>query len=455
MLSEGILDQPTKPGTTTAPNSPQHSAPGGVAEAVQPIEGTGEAKKPDLLFSVGIPLTILLASLVTAYFFFANRPVAKQNPNRLEAPLEIKTTQLKPQDYPIVIRSYGVVEPRSEATLIPQVSGMIVSVSENFREGGSFQKGEVLIRIDDRDYRNALTVAQAAFTQAEFQLKEEQARSDQAQINWQRLGKKGSASELVLRLPQLSVAKAALASAGAQLNQAQLNLERTRIIAPYSGRVLSKQADVGQVVSPGFVLAAIYATDVLEVRLPINNQQLQFLPIPDAYSTELSTASQTSNELSPPKFEAKANAQTLPRPHYPKVTFYSATNPTMQWQGEVVRSEGAIDIKSRQLFVIAQINPSHQQEHGSFPPPLKIGQFITGEIQSTTLPNVFVIPRANLYKGNTIWVVEDSKLTKKTVIPLWKNDDIVLVRDGVSENAQLVTTPLLSAITGRKVSVIQ
>lgn len=399
------------------------------------------------LISIALPFAIILVSLLVSYLFFANPPVAQQKSNRGQVPLKINTLALKAQDYPIVIRAYGIVKPRFEATLIPQVAGMIVSTSENFLEGGSFQKGETLITIDDRDYKNALIVAQASFTQAEFRLKEEQARTDQAKINWQRLGKKGAASELVLRLPQLSVAQAALASAQAQMNQTQLDLERTRIIAPYHGRVLTKTVDVGQVISKGSVLASIYATDTLEIRLPINNQQLQFLDIP--------------SKPYPPN---QQSSQQPPQPsidnHYPQVTFRSSSSPSLQWHGEIIRAEGSIDIKSRQLFVIAEISQFNKLNDSSNPfSALKIGQFIAAEIQGKVLPNVFVIPRENLYKGNSIWIVKDDKLTTQKVQPLWKDDDIVLVRgdlseNGLSENQQLVTTPLLSAVSGRHVVIV-
>ena len=461
------MDQPTKPDTSAKPGattSPGTTVHGTDVQEINVHEANiheaniheanvhgithGAMPKQTLLkknkfIGIALPFVFILVCLLVSYLFFANPPVAQQKSNRQQAPLKINTISLKAQDYPIVIRAYGVVKPRFEATLIPQVAGMIVSTSENFLEGGRFQKGETLITIDHRDYENALTVAQASFTQAEFRLKEEQARTDQAKVNWQRLGKKGAASELVLRLPQLSVAQAALASAKAQMNQAQLDLERTRIIAPYHGRVLTKTVDVGQVVSKGSVLASIYATDTLEIRLPINNQQLQFLDIP--------------NNPYPPNQQSK---QPPINNHYPQVTFRSASSPSLQWQGEIIRAEGSIDIKSRQLFVIAEINPVNNSNDSSDPfSALKIGQFIAAEIQGKVLPNVFVIPRENLYKGNSVWIVKNDKLATHKVQPLWKNDDVVLVQgnladNGLSENEQLVTTPLLSAVSGRRVIIV-
>jgi len=410
--------------------------------------------KSNYIISIVVPIIILVVCGLVAYLFLTNKPQAEKISDRREAPLKIEAKTLHSENYPILIRSFGVIQPRIAATLIPQVAGMIVSTSPNFREGGTFQKGEALITLDDRDYKNSLIVARASFTQAQFLLKEEQARTDQAKINWQRLGKKGPASELVLRLPQLSVAQAALASAKAQLNQRQLDLERTRIIAPYAGRVLNKSVDVGQVVSQGVVLASIYATDTLKVRLPINSQQLQFLDIPNDGPVSTDSAQ--------------------PNGSRPKVMISASSNHSNQWQGEIVRAEGAIDTTSRQLFVIAQISPNngpnngpnnaqdnaqdnannHQANPTILIAPPKIGQFVAAEIQGKTLTNVFVIPRANLYQGDRIWLVEDNKLVTKLVHPIWKNDDVVLIRDSVMENALLVTTPLLSAVTGRKVSIL-
>lgn len=383
-----------------------------------------------MLLKWGAPIFIIIAGLLLAKLIFASRPEAEQRPTATPAPVKVEAMALVAQDYPIKIRSYGIVKPRIEGSLIPQVGGMIVKVSENFRAGGFYKKGEVLVEIDPRDYQNAYTIAEASYTQALVKLKEEQARNDQAKTNWNRLGKNTDASDLVLRLPQLAAARAALASAEAQLNQAQLDLERCKILAPYDGRLLKKYADLGQVVSKGSKLAEIYATDILEIRLPINNQQLQFIQIPN-----------------------DVNAQPSITP--PEVRISASTNPNNHWQGKVVRTEGSIDTQSRQLFVIAQIEQHKQDnEAKAVQSALKIGQFVVADIAGKILQDVFVIPRENIYQGNAIWLIQDGRLKKKVIDPIWKSDHVILTRSNLSNQDQLVTTPLLSAISGREVEII-
>ena len=130
-------------------------------------------------------------------------------------------------------------------------------MSDNFREGGFFDKGDVLLEIDPADYETALTVAQANLAQARVRLAEEEAQSRQAELDWQRLGGDERPTELVLRVPQLALARANVAAAEARVREAERDLERTRISAPYDGRVLAKHVDVGQVVGPGTMLATV------------------------------------------------------------------------------------------------------------------------------------------------------------------------------------------------------
>ncbi|WP_133493637.1 efflux RND transporter periplasmic adaptor subunit, partial [Alcanivorax sp. 24] len=150
--------------------------------------------------------------------------------------------------------------------------------------------------------------------------------------DWERLGKGEQASSLVLRKPQLAAAEASVLSAQATLEKAKLDLERTKITAPYAGRVLSRSVDLGQVVSNNMELASIYAIDRVEIRLPIKNKDLPFINLPEQF-----------------RDGAKNSAGSL-------VKFSSDLVGKQQWQGQVIRTEGAIDESAQQLYVVAQIN---------------------------------------------------------------------------------------------------
>ena len=219
------------------------------------------------------------------------------------------------------------MQPRTTGALITQVRGQIVAVSPNFRPGGFFTEGETLVAIDPRDYEADVKIAEAALMDALQAEAQESARAEQALVDWRRIGEPGEApSDLVLRKPQLQAARARVVSARSALAKTQLDLERTRVQAPYAGRVLRQLADFGQVVTMGTPLADVYATDYVEIRLPLRNADLPFVDLPEASS-----------------------AAPLP------VSVRSELGEANVWEGQIVRTEGAIDETARQLHVVAQI----------------------------------------------------------------------------------------------------
>lgn len=211
-----------------------------------------------------VPAAIIIATIFLVMFIKGNPPKASRFSAPPKAKINVAVKPLQLIDYPVEIDSFGTVKPRTQSMLVAQVSGLIIDINEQFREGGFFEKGDVLLQLDDRDLKAEVKSAQANLLNAEQNLLEEQARGRQALTDWQRLGNESEPSILVLRKPQLAAAQAQVLSAQAQLEKAQLNLERTKIKAPYAGRVLNRSVDLGQVVSNNMQLATIYATDSVE-----------------------------------------------------------------------------------------------------------------------------------------------------------------------------------------------
>ena len=181
------------------------------------------------------------------------------------------------------VQSQGSVAPRTQTTLVAEASGQIVEVSPAFVSGGFFRKDDVLVRIDPRNYESVVKRARAAVARAETQLATETATASYAKEDYARLQRlnpnTGPASALALRKPQLSAAMAELQSAQADLEKAEGDLDRTVIRAPYDGLVRQKIADVGQYVNVGSQLATTFAIDIAEVRLPITQNDLQYLDL--------------------------------------------------------------------------------------------------------------------------------------------------------------------------------
>ena len=178
------------------------------------------------------------------------------------------------------VNSQGTVRPRTETTLVSEVSGKIVSVAPEFVAGGFFHQGEVLLQIDPSDYEAGLKRAAAALASRKAKLADETARSEQALKDWNNMGKKGQPSDLGLRKPQLADAAANVSAAEADVQKARRDLERTRITVPYDGLVRQKAVDIGQYVTLGTRLGVTFAVDTAEVRLPLTNNDLHYLDLP-------------------------------------------------------------------------------------------------------------------------------------------------------------------------------
>lgn len=369
------------------------------------------------LFRQLLPILVIALAILIAVLIYTNKPAAKRRPSHPKT-LTVETVELQPQSFPIMIHTQGTVEPRTTTTLIPRVSGEIIQVSPNFRPGGFFEPGDTLLTIDSADYTLDIKSAQATLAEALFTFEEEKAQSQQAADNWKRLGRTEAPSDLVLHKPQLAHAQAITDSARAQLQKAELNLQRTRIKAPYAGRILEQFADIGQYVSPGNPLVKIFAIDYVEIRLPITEKQRGMINLPRPYRGE-------SNQ-----------------PYYgPEATIDATIGGTnYTWKGRVVRTEGSVDRATRQVFVIVQVDNPYQR-HSDDRPPLEIGQFVKADIQGQVLDNVYAVPRTAVQGNDTIMVVDnDSRLQRKKIAVLWETQDQLLVRDALAAGEQLCVT---------------
>ena len=375
-----------------------------------------------------IPLAILGALVLLAVIIRLNPPESPNRPLFTGPAMVVDVIPVTSNDYQIRLQSYGTVQPRTLSTLTAQVGGQIVSVNPNVRGGGFFEKGDVLASIDARDYEANVRLAGAVLMAAPQPMAAARARSDQAKEDWERLGNEGDAPDLVLRVPQLEAARARVISAESTLQKAELQLERTQIVAPFAGRILRHYADLGQVVSNNSPLADIYATDSVEIRLPIRNRDLGFIDLPETY-------------------RYKAVAEPVKG-----VVIRSQLVGDDQWEASLVRTEGAIDETARQLHVIAQIDDPFSVKHEGHTPP-KIGQYVTAELEGKLLSNVVVIPNSTIYQGSYVYVVIDDVLQRKDIEIAWQNDVDAIILSGLAAGDQLVTTSLGQVTSGIRVSV--
>lgn len=377
------------------------------------------------------PVAILVVLLGSAFVISKNPPKSKFGGGAPAPQMIVESLLIDRQDYSVSVPSYGTVQPRTSTTLVAQVGGLIVDINPAFRDGGFFDQGDVLMQIDARDYDADVRIAEATVLDAKQALAEASARTEQARADWVRLGNAGEPSALVQRLPQLEAARARVASAESNLEKARLDRSRTQVVAPYAGRVLNAQVDVGQVVGPNAVLADVYATDVVEVRLPLRNADLPFVSLPEV---RRDGAAGDTSELSP------------------SATIVSDLGVETQWPATIVRTEGSIDPTARQLHVIARIDDPYGAASAGRT-PLKIGQYVTAQIDGARLRDVVVVPNAAIYQGSYVYLVDDGVLQRRSVSIAWQNDVDAIISEGLETGDELVTTPLGQVTSGVRVIV--
>jgi RND family efflux transporter MFP subunit len=380
-----------------------------------------------------LPLLILSGCVWAGYWFLTHKPEQKT----MEIPpviVSVEGATLKKTTYPVKVPSQGTVQPRTRSTLLPEVAGKIVEVNPSFRPGGFFQRDEVLVKLDAVDYETAVVVAQAAVALAKVTLAEEQAKAEQARENWKALGRTGDPGELVSRAPQVARAQADLAAAEARVVKARRDVERTIIRAPYDGQVLEQAADVGQFVGQGTTLGRIFATDYVEIRLPLPERESQHLSLPEHFR----------------------DTETADRPTKVHLRTTYVGRP-VNWEGHVVRVESSLDTETRQPTAVAQVmDPYAKRADGM--PPLKIGQFVEAEIEGDTLDDVYLIPRSAVRAGNEIIVITPQNTLKRTnVEPLFGNEKHLVISASAAKSPKqgeiLCLTPIPFPADGAKVNL--
>ena len=380
-----------------------------------------------------LPLILIMTSIVmvAALVAYKQSQRAERKPETTQAVL-VETITAEVVSLNITVSSQGTVKPRTETTLVAEVSGKIVSVSSDFVAGGFFHAGEVLLQIDPSDYRAGLKRAEAALASKQAKLADETARSEQALKDWRNMGKQGQPSDLGLRKPQMADAKANVSAAEADVEKARRDLERTQITVPYDGLVRQKGVDIGQYVSLGTRLGVTFAIDTAEVRLPLTNSDLKYLELP--------TGTQADNQ----------------QKHFPPVTLSirNGVGDTERWQARIIRTEGVVDETSRVVYAVAQVIDPYGVLGQNQQKELKIGSFVNAEIEGVAADNVVVLPRYVLQAGNTVWVVDDNdELEILSVTVLRVEPKRVYIISGIKAGARVITTTLDAPVPGTKLAI--
>ncbi|MDC3199811.1 efflux RND transporter periplasmic adaptor subunit [Porticoccaceae bacterium] len=372
-----------------------------------------------------VPLLLVLGAIAVTVIMFLSQPepVKAAAP---EAALAVKTQILKSTSVTLEVESQGTVQPRTRTSLISEVSGAVLEVSEQFIVGGTFGAGDVLLSLDPTDYEVALQRAEAQLISANAKLELEKARAIQAAKEWQMTGRPQSeAPILALRKPYLAEAEANILQSKAEVKRAKQKLEKTKIRAPYAGMVAFKSADVGQYVTTGSRLGETFAIDFVEVRLPLTERDL-----------------------------ARMDALTFKGiPSESMVTLSGSVNGKQrEWLAEVVRSEGVVNEINRSQYLVARMSDPYgiSGSGDSVSPPLLVGTFVTAKLKGKVLEDVFELPRSALLQGSKVATVDSQTRMNIRAVDVIFSDDSFYYVTGLNDGVQVITSALGTPIEGLK-----
>lgn len=379
---------------------------------------------PSNRLKIILPLVVLAAGSAAAWGLVAYKPQPSEQTSATEPPL-VTVMTASPQSLRLDVKSQGVVAPRTEIDLVPEVAGKIIQLHPGFLSGGFFAENDVLMTIDPRDYDYALTEARARIAEARRLLISEQAQAEQAGNEWQSLGD-GKPTPLAMHEPQLAEARAKLEAAEADLAKARLNRSRCELRAPFAGRVRQKNIGLGQYVQPGEKLARIYSTDAAEIRLPLATEQLAFLDLPGINAGR----------------DGKGPDVTL------TAEFAGAT---VAWQGRIVRTEGVIDEASGQLYAVAEVAYPYAQQNR---PPLLAGLFVKAVIHGKERGDLFVLPQSGINAAHDALLVDAGQRLHIRKLAVLRNEtERVLVQGGLKAGELLVIAGIQVPVEGMKVRI--
>ena len=386
---------------------------------------------------IGIAFAIMLAKS-------AKKPESQIPQPKLPA-VEVQVAEATRHTYRI--QSQGTALPRTSIRLVSEVSGKVVSVAKSFDVGQIFAKGDVLLKIDSRDYELALAQARSQVAQAQLRLQMEVKEADVVRREWELLNQ-GEPTGLQAREPQLASARAALEAALAAEEAAKRNLDRCEIRAPFDGMVARAGVRPGQFAALATPLGELFATDVAEVRLPLIASDLSFIDLPR-----------------PGAKVALGQA--------PKVTLSArAGERRTEWLGHIVRSEETVDPMNRMVYVVAQVVDPYglAKRDGA---PLRSGTFVRASIEGRTQENVIVLPRQALRGKDRVWIADpvwiesetstlqewlgyrdqQTRLIFRSVDVSFADAKQVIVAAGIQPGEQVVVSLLAAVVDGMGVKV--
>ena len=402
------------------------------------------------VFKIVLPVLILALGF-GAFQLLASMQEPPQRVSRSYAGPLVEAIAAPLQQVQVVVEGQGTVRPDAQIDLVPQVSGIVVWKDSDFKPGGTFAKGALLFRIDPRDYELAVQQAAVQVAQAHYQLDLAREEAAIAEQEWEKLHAADQApTDLVLRKPQLRAAEASLQGAEARLAEAQLHLDRTKVYAPFVGRVRTARVDVGQHLNVGQAIAQLYSIEKAEIVVPVPDEDLGWftLPLPIAVSAASTPNTGSVSDLSA---EGRSRAFAFSREGASAEVSGTFAGRQHQWSGRVVRTEGELDPQSRMVRLVVEVEAPYGGIADGIP-PLTVGMFVGVAIAGRTVDGVRVLPRVALRQGDRVWTVgRDGVLSIRPVQVVRALKDEVLAYIDMAPEERIIVSQLSGVTDGMQV----
>lgn len=367
---------------------------------------------------------LLIAAAVTFIIFITEPSVSPEGATR-ETAMLVDVVKVQKGNYQPVIVATGNVQPVEDVIISAQVGGQVIRRAKEFLPGGFIKKGEILLQIDPSDYKNSLELRKSELLQRETDLDVEMGRQEVAQQDLELVGVDTLSTEhqaLVLRQPQLNAVRATVKAADAAVNQAELDLSRTTIRAPFDAHILSQNVTTGSQVSPGDDLGRLVGTQNYWVTLTVPVSKLQWLTFP------------ASDEENGSPVQVRNN---------------SAWAEDVFRKGYLSRQVGALDDQTRLARVLVKIpDPLAQESENEGLPELIIGAFVEARVKGREVKDVVRLNRDYVRTNQTVWVMQDGKLSIREVDIVLNDAEYAYIREGLNDEEQVVITNLSTVAEG-------
>jgi len=376
--------------------------------------------------TVVVCVAVLAAAAAAVTVIFRTEPTATRSGATRETAMLVDVVEARRGTFRPEIAAMGSVEPVQDVVLRPRVGGEIVERTPAFAPGGFVDRGRVLVRIDPADYSNVLERRRSELRQAEADLELERGRQRVARHDYELLG--GSidpeSADLVLRRPQLETAEARVESARAALRQAELELERTTIRAPFDAHILERTVDVGSQVAAGDELGRLVGLDAYWVVVTVPVSALRWIAIPDAPGSEGSRVT------------------IRDRASWPEGVTRTGT---------VDALVGALEGRTRMARILVTVpDPFARAEGRRDAPPLMAGAFVDVRITGVPIDDVVRLDRDHVRDDDTVWVMEDGRLRIRDAAVVMRDARWAYLSEGLGEGDRVVTTNLSTVTEGAR-----